>query len=145
MSREATKDTQHHNAAIASQCYTACIDLLRTESDDPMRESSTHSIHKSDENDLKSKCLVQLALALHLSEKHDEALDALNLVESKELLQDAEDLRFGILLAVRETNTFCFVEPPFLSFSHLSLPSPIYLTSIPYHFSRPIVLMNCIT
>lgn len=67
---------------------------------------------------MRSKCLVQLALAYHLIGKHDEALSALDKVEAKELLEDTEDLRLGILLAVMIlTNYFEQKEHPHPSLS----------------------------
>jgi len=56
---------------------------------------------------LKCKCLIQHALALHLGDRHDEALVCLDEISSPELRSDTQDLRFCALLAVRKPLCTC--------------------------------------
>jgi hypothetical protein len=93
MQRDATKDTDCLNASVATRCYQACLHLL-----EPGDNEVSHL--QTDKDNLRSKCLIQLSLALHLSQEHNEALDTLNKVVSQDLLRDTQELRLGILLAV---------------------------------------------
>jgi hypothetical protein len=98
MKRDGGTADRSTKAAAASKCYKAALDLLA-------RHGGTSAgPTEHDAAKLKSKCLIQHALALHLGDRHDESLLCLEAVTSLELRQDTQDLRFGALLAVSRQN-----------------------------------------
>lgn len=91
--RDSSAEDRALKAITATECYKAALAFLSQTEPGPKAAR--------DARILREKCLVQYALALHLSQQHDSALLALEEVEATELRNDIQDLKFGVLLSVR--------------------------------------------
>lgn len=102
--RENGAEDRVAKASAASVCYRAALRFLEAvdgNSSNHRGGAATKNALLRDASDLRGKCLIQHALALHLCSQHDDALRCLDQVTSRELRRDSQDLRFGVLLAVR--------------------------------------------
>ena len=124
--RENGADDRVAKASAASACYRAALIFLEgvgssSGHDSGRGEPSQKSALVRDASELRGKCLIQHALALHLCGHHDDALRCLDQVASHELRRDSQDLRFGVLIAVRVFMLlFWFLDPPLISCSSLA-------------------------
>lgn len=93
--RENGAEDRVAKASAASVCYRAALHFL-----DGVDGAAEKQSLLRDASELRGKCLIQHALALHLCGQHDDALRCLDQVTTPELRRDSQDLRFGVLLAV---------------------------------------------
>lgn len=102
--RENGAEDRVAKASAASVCYRAALRFLDGVDGNRSNHSGGAAMKNAllrDVSDLRGKCLIQHALALHLCGQHDDALRCLDQVSSRERRRDSQDLRFGVLLAVR--------------------------------------------
>ena len=118
-------EEQREISTMAATCFKAALAFLEKdegpsdcgESFNPKRPRTDGAVtaggaQRSSQPDaggvLRCKCLVMLALALQLSKRYEDALEALDQVKSIELRSEAQDIRLGVILGVR-LSIDCFV------------------------------------